>query len=203
MMKFSITNQSPWLEDVYNKYFQDKKDGFLVEIGVGHTLNCSSNSSDLLDLGWRGIYIEPIKEYCNEAEIRHKDNLSRLKIINVGASNITENKTVYLGDTLLHNNLGNSWDGQQSYEWIGRSITCKNVSEILKENNCPNQFDLLSIDVEGYELKVLNGIDFYEFFPTIVVIEYNHTGIDNINNILNNNYNLIYKDTLNAAYARK
>ena len=77
------------MQNSYNKYFPNKNNGFLVEIGVGHTLDgidnivdgtldkiknisrCGSNTADLLDLGWSGIYIEPVLEYCDEAKISH------------------------------------------------------------------------------------------------------------------------------------
>ena len=82
MHKFNEENQSPWLLKYYNEYFADKTDGYLIEIGVGHTLygvdnikegtlknlinprRVGSNTADLLDLGWSGLYIEPVKEYC-------------------------------------------------------------------------------------------------------------------------------------------
>ena len=38
MHKFNEENQSPWLLKYYNEYFADKTDGYLIEIGVGHTL---------------------------------------------------------------------------------------------------------------------------------------------------------------------
>ena len=38
MHKFTEQNQSPWLLKYYNEYFENKIDGYFVEIGVGHTL---------------------------------------------------------------------------------------------------------------------------------------------------------------------
>ena len=35
---FKSENQSPWLVDIYNQFLPYKTDGFLVEIGVGHTI---------------------------------------------------------------------------------------------------------------------------------------------------------------------
>lgn len=43
MHSFKIQNQSPWIVDLYNKYFPNKNNGFLVEIGVGHTLDGIDN----------------------------------------------------------------------------------------------------------------------------------------------------------------
>jgi FkbM family methyltransferase len=207
MYKFNIENSSPWILDLYNKIIPYKNNGFLVEIGVGHTIEGSdweigkdwtkrteSNTADLLDLGWNGIYIDPVKEYCDEAKLCHTNNLDRLSIINLGCSNTEEEKILYLGDSFV----GNSINTQ--YTWLGRKIQCRPTSTILLENKCPRDIDIMSIDVEGYELKVLQGLNFYLHRPKIIIIEINSVGIDPINNLLLSNYELFSQDSLNAGY---
>tara|TARA_R110002074_G_scaffold395156_1_gene583277 strand:+ start:6914 stop:7657 length:744 start_codon:yes stop_codon:yes gene_type:complete len=94
MLKFSTSpernrsycGQSPWVLDLYKKYFGDNHDGFLVEIGVGCVLDWKimspppytprlvdfekddivrgeSTTIELLENGWTGIYIDPIEEF--------------------------------------------------------------------------------------------------------------------------------------------
>jgi len=63
--------QIPRLDEIYLKNFGYKTDGTFVEIGAydGHSI---SNTSFLADIGWKGIYVEPVKEYyekCNFSEI--------------------------------------------------------------------------------------------------------------------------------------
>ena len=191
-------NQSPWLVDVYNKYLGDVDVGFLVEIGVGHTLygmwrmecigighrcddpllissmngdmRCGSNTADLLDLGWNGIYIEPIKEYCDELQISHSKNLDRLTIINIGASDQKEKLPLFLGESFVPNNEGNSRHGGL-YNYVNKYIELEVTSKILSNNDCPKHIDLMSIDVEGFEDKVLMGIDFIKHIPKVLVVE--------------------------------
>lgn len=209
MYKFSKPNQSPWLIDVYNKYLPYKTNGFLVEIGVGHTLEgvdktlpdnanllsrIGSNTADLLDLGWSGIYIDPVKEYCEEAEIAHKNNLDRLKIINIGASDQSEQIQLYLGDSFIPNNYGNC-----GYNWIGRTILTKKTSDIL--GDCA-LIDLMSIDVEGFEDRVIKGIDFYKHYPLLLVIEVDKISVQQILEFLPN-YILVKTDGLNAVFILK
>ena len=212
MYKFTVINdQSPWLPEVYNAILPFKTNGFLVEIGVGHTLEgphyqqrtdpslgrCGSNTADLLDLGWSGIYIDPVKEYCIEATLSHKNNLDRLKIINNGCSDIEEEATIYFGDTFAYNNKQDS-----RYEWLGRKVKCFPAKKILSENNCPQDIDIMSIDVEGYELKVLQGMDFNLHSPKIIIVEINQVGTTAVHNLLPG-YNLYRQDTLNAVFVRK
>lgn len=208
--KFTATNQSPWLTELYNQYLPYKTNGFLVELGVGHTIKgidktlpenltefdtVSSNTGDLLDIGWGGIYVEPVKEYCDEAEIRHKKNLDRLKIINIGASNDESEFELFAGDTFIPHE--HHLDG---YTWLGRTIQTDITSKILENNNCPKDFDILSIDVEGFEDKVLLGMDFTKHKPTMIIVEINQVSIDTVNSILPNEYDFIKSDGLNGVW---
>lgn len=208
------SNQSSWVQDVYNQYIPYKTDGFLVEFGVGHTLEinrgnvwdgdpdarCGSNTGELLDLGWSGIYVEPTKEFCDEAKIAHKNNLDRLTIINIGASDKEEICKMYMGNSLVPNNV--PFDSR--YKYIGETIKCKKASNILNENNCPNDIDLMSIDVEGYELKLINGLDFNIHIPRCIIIEHNHVGLESITHKLKmKGYALIHSDNINAFFNLK
>ena len=207
---FKAENQSPWIVDIYNQYLPYKKDGFLVEIGVGHTIKgidkelpqnlthferCSSNTADLLDLGWSGIYIEPVKEYCDEAKISHQNNLDRLQIINLGASNKEEELELFLGDIFVSNEYGT-----QGYSWIGRKVKTDKTSNILEKYNCPKNIDIMSIDVEGFEMDVIQGIDFSKHLPLMLVIEIDKVSTNTINYILPSSYKQITKDHINGIW---
>lgn len=205
--QFTQPNQSPWLADIYNKYLPYKTDGFLVEIGVGHTLQgvdkvlpenpenlprVGSNTADLLNLGWSGIYIEPVQEYCEEAKIAHKNNLDRLRIVNCGASDQEEEIPLFLGDSFISNSYGN-----RGYNWIGRTIKTRKTSDIL--GDCP-AIDLMSIDVEGFEDKVLRGIDFSKHRPKLLIVEINQVSAKTIQDLLPLEYNLVGQDDLNGVW---
>lgn len=215
MHTFKVRNQSPWIVDLYNQYFAGKNDGFLVEIGVGHTLDgvdnikdgtldniknvsrCGSNTADLLDLGWSGIYIEPVREYCEEAKIAHSNNLDRLSVINMGAGDSSDKIRMFLGDSFVPNEYGN-----RGYAWIGREVEVQPTSKILSDNNCPQDIDVMSIDVEGFEDKVVRGIDFNIHNPTMLIVEINIISQDQIQDLLPEGYTLIKSDGLNAVWVK-
>ena len=138
--------QSPWLEGIYNKYIPYKTDGFLVEFGVGHTLElyrhggrdkwkgaedlrCGSNTAGLMDIGWSGIYVEPIKDFCDELKISLKDSLDRLTVVNKGASDKAETSTIYAGETFIPNNFKDT--GYYEPDYIGDTIETDISSKIL------------------------------------------------------------------------
>lgn len=60
-----------------------------------------------------------------------------------------------------------------------RAIT---LTEILKKNNTPKLIDLFSLDVEGYEFEVLEGIDFKNYKFKYFLIETNN--FNKLNNYL-------------------
>lgn len=213
MYSFSVPNQSPWLVDIYNEFIEYKTDGFLVEIGVGHTIaglnyifentlesitefeRVGNNTADMLDLGWSGIYIEPVIELCEEAKIAHRNNLDRLQIVNVGASDKDEDLPFFINDTFIPNDFDS-----RGYPWVGRVMRLRKTSDILNELNCPNEFDLMSIDIEGWEVKAINGFDFNQHSPKVIVIETCHTGLDPIADALPDYYRHVRSDYLNGVW---
>lgn len=210
---FKTENQSPWLVEIYNKFLPYKTDGFLVEIGVGHTIKGidrelpkdmstfergGSNTADLLDIGWSGIYIEPVKEYCDEAKIAHTNNLDRLQIVNLGASNEESELELFLGDSFVPNN-----HGDQGYSWIGRKVKTQKTSDILEKYNCPEKIDVMSIDVEGFESKVIQGINFKKHSPFIFIIEIDKIPVSTISYILPSYYSYITSDSINGVWIKK
>ena len=47
----------------------------------------------------------------------------------------------------------------------------RTLNSILKEAKAPKKIDFLSIDTEGYEIEILKGLDFNNFFFDYILIE--------------------------------
>src|SRR5205085_4981797 len=58
-------------------------------------------------------------------------------------------------------------DGEEVYEF---GAIAKPLSNILRENEIETPIDLLVLDVEGYELPVLKGIDFSIHAPRFICV---------------------------------
>jgi hypothetical protein len=79
-----------------------------------------------------------------------------------------------------------------------KKIKTNTLNNIIKSSKYSNKkIDLLSIDVEGHELPVLEGLDFNKYSPNVIVVEYLDLNVSkleiknlNIENVINSE---IYK----------
>jgi len=71
---FTLYNQGglelPVLGGLYELMFGERRDGSFVEVGAfdGETYG---NTACLADLGWRGVYVEPVAKACERCRARH------------------------------------------------------------------------------------------------------------------------------------
>lgn len=72
-----------------------------------------------------------------------------------------QEKFLEAGETYLN-------DGERTFEFAAKSAT---LNSLLVEANAPTTIDFLSLDVEGAELAVLQGVDFSMFTFKFMVIE--------------------------------
>ena len=83
----------------------------------------------------------------------------------------------------------NTFSRTQALDWDGkfdvrlreeRKLKTSTLNKILKENSPGrNEFDLLSIDVEGMDLRIIKSIDFSEIKFRFIIAE------DELNDIVN------------------
>jgi FkbM family methyltransferase len=128
-----------------------------ILVDVGARGRERSNSYDFLRVfGWRGLLIE-----ANPALIEGiRRDFAGLdaEILNCAVSN-------YTGQGLLHigaNDDVSSLNEQNAVGWGdlrgGIDVTVDRLSEILKAYDIPLDFDLLSLDIEGEDVKVFNEL---------------------------------------------
>jgi|TARA_R100000995_G_scaffold84452_1_gene63180 FkbM family methyltransferase len=213
MKEITITDNNDFSKDVlgkvYTKLFGFKDNGYFVEIGVGRCLPpAGSNTANLADIGWTGVCIEPNTNYIDEIKTRHKDN--NVKIYNYAAG--SENRTTYIkGDTLdkeTYNSFKRvGWYEEQILNENPVEVKEKITNEIFEEAKVPAKFDLLTVDVEGWEYEVIKSIDFAKYRPLVVLLEvrYNDpffvrnfpelakTSQQSVDVLLNNGYRPVYQ----------
>jgi FkbM family methyltransferase len=163
------------LKELLNK---EKSDGFFVDIGCYHPKKYS-NTYMLYTKGWRGINIDMEEDKIRLFNMVRPGDYN----INCPVSDRKEEVTIFrfskygLGSTI------NSDFAAETNEEIfdKKTIETKTINEII--DNSPyngKQIDVLSIDVEGMDFKVLNSLDFAIYKPKLIIIEDHHRSIDEV-----------------------
>ena len=132
------------------EYFNFSEKGYFIEVGANDPKNLSQTYY-LEKKGWEGLLIEPQPELVEELK-----NARSAKVLPV-ACGAPEDK----GEAELF--IAGEFSGLKKHQvftdihYTGSiTIFVTTLDDILEEEGNP-AIDLLSIDVEGYELNVLKG----------------------------------------------
>ena len=171
----SANCQVPDLGAKWEAIFGRRTEGFFVEVGA-YDGESFSNTSCLSDAGWGGLYVEPIEEFAEKCRRRHAGN-PRVHVINTAASDEAGRAEIFVGDTLT-SLIGEQVADYEKIDWAkglhrgeSREITTDRLDTILSDGSVPVSFDVLVVDVEGAEEKVMLGFDVARWRPKVILIE--------------------------------
>jgi FkbM family methyltransferase len=182
-----------FLDNKIDTLFNSKKNGFFIELGANNGLLQSNTAFLEKNRNWTGILIEPnIKnyEFCKlnrpnsicynyacvsddfiddfidgDFNLLPNDQMSLMSSVNGKRLNILKNKVI--------------------------KVPVSTLTNILDMQVIP-KIDLLSLDVEGYEYSVLQGLNLNKYTPTYLLIEIYNVDFEKIVNYLKDNkYELI------------
>ena len=165
------------------KYLNFKR-GFFIEAGANNGLSQSNTLYFEKYMNWKGLLIEPIPELFQKCKVNRKNNLvencalvpfeykeshiemryCNLMSLVKGAMKTTEEE---LNHVIKGCKLQRTIETIEPYEV---KVPAKTLTSILDRYHI-SQIDLLSLDVEGYELNALQGINFQRHRPKWMLIE--------------------------------
>jgi len=152
------------------EFFGDRRFGFFVDVGANDP-HYASQSWHLEQLGWTGILVEPQPELA--------DRLRRMRSARVFAfacsspANAGRCMGLHVAGALSSLDRNRMAPGAEPQNVI--DVPVRTLDDILAEASAPIGFDLLSLDVEGHELEVLDGFDIARWQPRLILLE-DHVG---------------------------
>jgi FkbM family methyltransferase len=195
-----INSYSQFQEDlILDSITGNKANGFYIDIGAFDPTDIS-NTKKFYERGWSGINVDPIKSVIDKFnKVRPRDiNL------NVGIASAD-------GFEMFHefNEKYLSTFSEEKISQIKRkfpnavlkeSYLIKTISleNLIRESNM--EVDFLSIDVEGFELSVLNSNNWNLYRPKVVLIEVLSNKIEIFQILEANNYKCVFCNNYNAIF---
>ncbi len=151
-------------EDIFiNRIFKNKKNGKYIDVGCYHPFK-GSLTAKLYKKNWDGVNIDLSKTSIDLFKMVRGRDIN----LNVAVSNFDGETSYYENSPINQQNSLSKINNQQTEI----KIKCYTLNSILQQNNLDN-FDYLNIDVEGSELKVIQGINLTKYHPNLITIENN------------------------------
>lgn len=174
--RFPPTCQIPELAERYRELFGGvKTDGTFVEVGA-YDGDSFSNTSGLADLGWRGLYVEPVPRYARACARRHAAN-KHVQVASCAVGREVGIVELYFGEglTTSRSDWVDVWDQIDSPKRFhtGERIRVQQLplERLLVGSHVEVGFDLLVVDVEGSEQAVFDSFSLDVWKPRIIVVE--------------------------------
>ena len=185
------------------EYFKNKKNGFYVDVGCYHPIH-RNNTYLLHKQGWNGINIDTSKFSIDLF------NFIRSKDLNYNCAISDKNEIVKLFYQKKLSQLSTIEKNYAESVFQGnikeKEIQAFTLDEILSRDKYKNsKIDFLDIDVEGADLKVLQGLSFDKFKPELVCIEIHEKEIKQseiYKFLVDENYELIWSGVFSYLFKR-
>lgn len=159
-------------EDIIVASLLGSPTGLYVDVGANHPKRYS-NTALLYERGWCGINIEPNEEAITLFKrVRPRD-------INIRSGvGMTSNTLMYyrFSDPAVNTFSFEMAQELRKKRWLtelsSEKVSIRSLRDILLENLSENtSVDFFNVDVEGFDLEVLQSNDWFRFRPRVIAVE--------------------------------
>lgn len=183
-------------EEFVLNYFNNKNNGVFIELGALDGIRHSNTFLLEKKYNWSGLLIEPSPSLYKELKINRNTHTENILVGDKKQENIDflyiEDKTKCIGLQGVVENYNSKHVDRIFRELNNEPHKIIQINMVTLQDLCDKhnicKVDYLSLDVEGSELKVLQGIDFSKLDIKLIGVEINyHEDKEEIYNILNKN----------------
>lgn len=141
------------------------RDGVFVEVGANDPED-GSQTLRLESIGWRGLLVEPLSEHA--ADLRR---LRKAHVEEVACGPRSRHDTIMEFKVAgVASTLADEFINYRMVEEESRPVRVVTLDSLLEKYGI-ERIDFLSLDVEGYELEVLDGLSLERYRPAFILIE--------------------------------
>lgn len=192
-MWYAENNLDEFIRNNYYKNLEYK--GVFVDVGIG-PVQFKSNSKHFRDSGWRVIGVDPNPKFA----LQHMYAGNEIYCVACADTNKLSQFTInYNNDSSYTNDIdGVSFSaidirlpGVPKHNIQYKLNTMVLTLDSILEFADISKVDILSIDVEGWELDVLRGFNHEKYMPNIIILENWEHKADYIDYMTNIKYKLV------------
>jgi FkbM family methyltransferase len=170
-------------QQIIAKYFKYDIPQFLHILDIGANDGITfSNSYDIISRGATGYLVEASKETFDKLSKVHDNSIGKAHCFNYAITDKNGLMVFYESGTLLSKgdkSLVSTLKAKEMDRWSSANIQFKETAveaidfKTFREKAKAPCFDIITIDIEGYEWEVLSQIDLEEVRCKMLIIEFN------------------------------
>lgn len=211
------TCQIPSLSDLYSRFLGEKEDGTYVEVGAFDGIRFS-NTWGLAMKGWSGLLVEAMPEYALACAENYKE-FPRVQVVESAVTRVSGARVdLHVAGPLSTANT-QLLSEYRRVDWARTAVTQKvhstagmALDDLLEKFSITRNFDVLVVDVEGYESEVFGGFNLRHWRPRMMIVELADTHPDLSSTSLGDEdlsediqsagYRIKYKDAINTVFVQ-
>lgn len=190
-----------------------QRGGWFVEAGAYDGFQQSNTYYLARMKGWRGVLVEPLPQLAELCRKRRKESAvvvcalgspeeagGTISLRHAGLMTMVRGALADEATEQARASSGLTGQGLAPLEQFVEAPV-RTLTEVLVETATPRDFDLLSLDVEGFEVAALRGLDLTRFLPKAICVEVRHENLAAVRGLLEGRYEEPLMLTSNASYA--
>ena len=154
--------------------FNQKRSGYFVEIGVGEGKSISNTYLLEKDFDWKGLLIEPCRSFHASIKKQRKAILDKRAASSSQSGEIEFSETTDNGEfsfTANAKDASGKAPAKKQYETY--QVPTTTLDAVLTEHGAPTKIDFISLDTEGSERDILDGLNLDKYQIGLFCIEHN------------------------------